>query len=83
MRQNGRDRQLAKCARKKRYSSLAEARRWARYRTNRTGVIHKPYECQVCFWFHLTTGGFVGQDKQGERTHERTNYRNAGRRRKS
>ena len=74
MRHNSRTRQLNNCLRKKRYGRLSEAQRWARYRTNSTGVIHTAYECKICFWFHLTTGGFVGQDNQGEKTHERTNH---------
>lgn len=63
MRHNSRSRQLNKCLHKKRYGRLSEAQRWARYRTNRTGVIHTAYECKICFWFHLTTGGFVGQEE--------------------
>jgi hypothetical protein len=64
MKQNGRTRQLNKCLRKKRYGSLAEARRFARYRAQATGIVHTAYECPVCYWFHLTTGGYVGQDKE-------------------
>lgn len=71
MKQNGRTRQLNKCLRKKRYRSLAEARRWARYRTNSRGVVHTAYECKICFWFHLTSGGYVGQGEEAQHVRKR------------
>ena len=73
MRQNGRARQLANCLRKKRYYSLVEAHRHARYRSKKSDIAFTAYECEICYWFHLTSGGFVGQDKKSEVNNERTN----------
>jgi hypothetical protein len=60
----GHTRQLANCLRKKRYHSLAEAQRHARYRSEKSGIVFTAYECEICYWFHLTSAGFVGQDKK-------------------
>lgn len=52
------EKQLAACKPKKRYQKTA-ARREARRLMRQTGIVFEPYECPVCWWWHLTTGEYV------------------------
>lgn len=46
---------VAKCARKKDYSTRARARRAARVLSRRTGRRFRAYECRICGRWHVTS----------------------------
>lgn len=49
------------CLNKKQYRNERLARQAAGRRTKATGIYHEAYKCQVCYFWHLTSFGFVGQ----------------------
>ena len=51
---------IAICKQKKRYT-LNQAKKAVPRRTKQTGIYHEYYECNICFWYHLKSYGFVGQ----------------------
>ena len=54
------------CLSKKVFHNERLAKQYAKYYETVYGITHHPYECPVCFWWHLTTGCYVGdEEKEG------------------
>lgn len=47
------------CLNKRIYRSAREARRAAAKNTRLRGIEFKAYRCPVCYWWHLTSGGYI------------------------
>jgi hypothetical protein len=47
------------CLSKHIYRSAREARRMAAKNTRLRGIVFTAYRCPVCYWWHLTSGGYV------------------------
>ncbi|MEZ4594542.1 MAG: hypothetical protein R3D55_25870 [Chloroflexota bacterium] len=47
------------CLSKRIYRSAREARRMAAKNTRLRGIVFTDYRCPVCYWWHLTSGGYV------------------------
>lgn len=52
------------CLKKKVYVNERVALLAAKKAERRSGILHEPYECPVCFNWHLTTGEFVGNGRK-------------------